>query len=425
MVEGRVDRRPLGIHECEIIPLKCVVSGRCGRNGKLEEWSRVRTVTSGPVRVLHVVPSVSAGGIESLVVGLVEHIDRSAFSFDIAALNPTSPIHKDRLEAFGATVHFIADAGVHAGLYYKLRWRLKALQQFAELLRHDHYDVVHIHRGARHTWFTAIAAAYRVPVRVAHSHTTGTPSRLSRLTPLQTVLPVVRLDWLATHRIGCSDASTMFTWGPSAVRNGRATTIYNGVDRNRYSEASESLRRGATVSEAAEIQLLCVGRYAPVKNQAFAIEILRELLALGKPARLTIVGFGPLEEALRKKVRDESMGDVVRFLPRDSNIPELLRDSDGFLLPSLYEGMPVTAIEAQMSGVPVFASTRVTREIDMGIAYHLPLEAGPAEWARRIVEALATIPRLAQDTRVVEFDIARIALMWEYLYCTSRDNRAK
>lgn len=373
-----------------------------------------------PIHVIHVLPSVSTGGIESLVVSLWENMDRSRIRFDIAALNPTKPVHQERFERLGASVQFIADAGMRSSLRSKMAWRIKAPFSFATLLFRERCDVVHCHLGVSHTPFTLVAALRRVPIRIVHAHNAGAKDETVMKSRLRRLRLVLGLECLVTHRVGCSDAACTWLWGGQAVKAGQTHTLYNGIDTSRFSPSGRPKGGGGRTELVGSTRFLNVGRYSEQKNQSFLLDVFALLRDRLESAHLNIVGFGPLENDLRRKVQQLGLNEAVSFLERDTDVPALLAETDFFLLPSLHEGFGIVAVEAQAAGVPVFVSDSVTREIDMGMAEFIPLEIGAVGWAERIVRSIeeARFPSECSAEDLRRFDIREIAKQWEKLYET-------
>lgn len=371
-----------------------------------------------PVRVLHLVPSMSAGGIESLVLSLWESIDRTRVAFDIAALNSTEQLHTSRFEALGSEVSFISEAGVRTDFISKVAWRIRAVPAFAEVLRRKHYDAVHIHTFRIHTPFSAVAAFRGVPVRIVHAHESGKKhegiwSLLSR-----GARGLFGLDHFVTHKIGCSDAATQWFWGDRALARGDAFTIYNGIEVERFLGSGQSTAINPRIVRG--VRFIHIGRYAEQKNQEFLLEVFAAIRKVRSDAFLDIVGFGPLEDRLRAKARNLGLANSIAFHERSVDVPTLLARSDFFLLPSLHEGFGIVAVEAQVAGVAVFVSDSITREIDMGMAEFIPLDIGAEGWAQRIIRSIeeGRFPKECSVEQLHRFDIKEIAKQWTKLYET-------
>lgn len=370
-------------------------------------------------RVLQLIPSMSAGGIESVVLELLRNLDPKSIQCDVAALNPNDPIHRVAFEGVTGCARFISNAGTHRSLASKVVWRIRALVNFRRMLVQGQYDVLHCHLGRGHTPYTLLAWFHGVGIRIVHAHQAGSIRPLPRLgATYRGVARLLRLDALVTHRVGCGDRATQWIWGGLGRReDGRPFTIYNGIDVSRF-ERMASARAEVPRSSTNGPRLIHVGRFTELKNQVFLLEILKELLIICPSARMVVVGYGPLEETLRETCDRLGISNAITFLASSTDVAEQLLKSDIFVLPSLYEGLPVAAIEAQVAGVPIVMSDRVTREVDLGRAQFYPLEKGARWWAEAILSVWEN-PSPAGPLKHVsldQFDIKRIALEWEEIY---------
>jgi len=130
-----------------------------------------------------------------------------------------------------------------------------------------------------------------------------------------------------------------------------------------------------------------VGRLAPEKNQEFMIDILSELRSMGVGCKLVIAGSGNHKAVLNKRSQDLGVEDYFKLLGNRSDTPELYSALDVFLLTSNFEGVPLSAVEAQSCGLPCFISDVVTRDVEVGNAKYLSLTGGPKKWAEAIAIA--------------------------------------
>ena len=128
-----------------------------------------------------------------------------------------------------------------------------------------------------------------------------------------------------------------------------------------------------------------VARFKTEKNHTFLIDVFNEIYKQNCDSVLLLVGTGELEEEMKKKCKELGIEKAVIFMGQRNDIPDMLLAMDVFFLPSLCEGLPVVAVEAQASGLPVVTSTGVTKEVDItGNVRFLDLAWGEAEWADAI-----------------------------------------
>ncbi len=131
-----------------------------------------------------------------------------------------------------------------------------------------------------------------------------------------------------------------------------------------------------------------VGRFNLQKNHTRLLDIFTKVLREAPEARLALIGVGELEPSAREKAQALGLQDRVLFLGQMANVNEWYQAMDCFVLPSLFEGLPVVGVEAQAAGLPCFFSDRVTDEILMSpSAVRLSLQVGDEDWARAILAA--------------------------------------
>ena len=132
-----------------------------------------------------------------------------------------------------------------------------------------------------------------------------------------------------------------------------------------------------------------IGRYVPQKNPLFLIDIFNEIVKQQENAILVMIGFGELVDEMHDRIERYGVTNKVVDLGRRDDIKQFYNAFDAFLLPSLYEGMPVVGIEAQCSGLPIFFSKNITEETTASeLAYYIGLEETPNIWANKIVKVV-------------------------------------
>jgi glycosyltransferase EpsF len=371
-------------------------------------------------RILHVISSLSAGGIESLVVSLYENIDRDKFQFDLAVFNPNNQIHRTKLEELEANIHFIANAGSKTSILSKIIWRIAALYNFGKLISKNHYDVLHCHNYSNYGPYVLLAALKGIPIRIVHSHTGG-GLKDSYIHKFQRkVIKLINFNRFVTTKIGCSNTASKWLFGTNTSGNAVMKIIYNGIDMDKF--ASASLKEKQHIRHLYEMEdgvhFVHVARFTEAKNELFLVELFYEMTKSKNNLYLNFIGYGPFEEKIKILVNTFKINNRVRFFGLDSDIPQLMVAMDYFLLPSLWEGFPITALEAQAAGIPIFISDTVTKEVDMGLATFLPINKGPKYWADYILKVVESkaIPVHIDMEKKMKYDIKNIAKQFEEIY---------
>lgn len=264
------------------------------------------------------------------------------------------------------------------------------------LCHENRYDIIHVNTGV--VKFQAvvllIAMLCGVPERIAHSRSSipfvsaGSLSRLKRFVLEKTVC------FTATRMTACSQEAARALFGEKKARN--ALVILNRIDTEKYAfscEKRDILRKELSLNGCLVIGH--VGVFNTVKNHQFLLEVFREVACRNSRARLLLVGAGRLKNEMCMKVKQYGLEQKVIFTGHTDRVSEYLCAMDIFVLPSLYEGMPLSAIEAQASGLPCVVSDQVPPEVELteNVAF-LPLGGGGMFWADKL---LAVKPRSDAD----------------------------
>lgn len=334
------------------------------------------------IRVLHVLHGLSAGGITKWIVDVYRRLDPQEFDFDFACHRQLTSPYLDFLRSRGSLIfhlpdrrHFIRYA---ASLYKVIR-------------THGPYHVLHCHYHTFSVIPIFVALRLGVPVRITHLHKDNLGTSFFRLfdgkglVNLGCILPRI-----STHGIACSRRAADAVWGSSWAKNPSFLVMPCGIDTERFRALDRNKARNFLRVEHDSLLFLHVGNFSADKNYIFLLQLFLEILSRRSKAQLLLVGDGKLRREIESLGNSLGLNDHARFLGFRTDIPELLKAADALLLPSILEGFPIVAVEAQFAQIPVVASTRVTREIDLfGNVLFLDLEAGPAAWAEKILEFLA------------------------------------
>jgi glycosyltransferase involved in cell wall biosynthesis len=220
----------------------------------------------------------------------------------------------------------------------------------------------------------------------------------------------------AVDRIICVSEEAGATFRSESELTAKLRVVRNGIDPRPVQTDRRGLRDRLDLPPDARV-VLTVGRLTEQKGHRFLLDAAPAILAQEPRTYFLWVGDGPLAEALRKRARARGLEDRVRLLGQRSDVPELLAAADLFVLPSLFEGLPLAILEAMAANLPV-VGTRVcgTREaIDDGVTGRLVQPGDVAALATAVLEVL-TQPALAARWAVAgrarveqEFSAARMA----------------
>ena len=332
-------------------------------------------------RLLCILSNMNTGGAETFLMKIYRQMDKSKFQMDFCINVPEKCFYEDEIIAMG-------------GRIYRIPPKSQGLKEFQKQLKKvvqsgDYKYVLRITSNAMGFFDLKIAKQAGAEICAARSSNSSDGAGWK--------------PWLA-HRLGRllygkyvdvkfapSDLAALYTFGKKAVKRGQVTILNNAVDLNVYKYYGEERTR---LREALGIENCTVighvGRFMEQKNHAFLLDVFYEIHKQNENAVLLLVGGnGNLEGQIRQKVLDLGLEQRVIFTGVRSDIPQLMSAMDVFVMPSLFEGMPNTVIEAQATGLPCVIADTITREANItGLVEYLPLE-NPAAWAKKALQAVS------------------------------------
>jgi glycosyltransferase EpsD len=361
-----------------------------------------------PIRILHTVVNMNRGGAETLIMNLYRNIDRTMIQFDFL-------VHKDKPGDFEKEIESLG------GKIYRLPYITEVghFKYFAILRdffrKHSYYNIVHSHMDCISGLVLKAAMKAGVPVRIAHSHNTQSEGKL--IVRMYKKYIGMKITSCATHLLACSQQAARWLFKAQA---GRASIVRNGVEAKRFSYNTH-IRNSIRAQLGIENDTLVVGhigRFYHQKNHSFLIDIFSQVNKRNSNSLLLLVGDGPLKDEIKKKVKKLNLDNSVIFLGVREDIPNLLQAMDVFVFPSYHEGLPVTLIEAQASGLKCIVSDVVSKEADIGknlLAFRNIRE--PAEkWAEGAITTYDRAENLEAEIKKSGYDIVHTAKDMENYY---------
>lgn len=185
------------------------------------------------------------------------------------------------------------------------------------------------------------------------------------------------------------------------MRSGDIHYIHNAIDLQRFvfnQDKRHALRSALGISEN-QFLIGQIGRFSTQKNQSFSIDIMQRLIQIDPNATLVFLGIGDTMEDIKKKVVKLGLQSHIRFMGLRNDANAWYSAFDALLFPSLYEGLPLTVIEAQAAGLPIVSSDHVTEEafINKQLITSVSLQSSPAVWAQTLVDTRTTSNRTTAD----------------------------
>lgn len=348
-----------------------------------------------PVRVLHVVPNMHAGGLETFIMNVYRNISRDQVQFDFLVHYEKHCFYDDEIEALGGRIYRLTVREDHKPFKY-----LKNLIVFFK--EHREYRMIHGHMASTGVFYFLVAGLYGAHTRICHSHSASMERTLKGLVKRIISKPVKRF---ANVLFACSGKAGRFLFGRKCF-----AVIPNAIDVERFSFSQavrERVRNELFLSD--KFVVGHVGRFEGEKNHVFLLEIFCEIKKMRPDAALLLIGTGSRLAEIRIRAEKLGISDSVCFLGVRSDVHALYQAMDVFVLPSFYEGIPIVLIEAQYAGLPVFVSDAVSAEANISERYYpLSLHQNAKAWAA----AITGLPAACRDQLCVSnagYDIKEVA----------------
>lgn len=359
------------------------------------------------IRVLHIVTIMDRGGLETFIMNVYRNIDRTKIQFDFLVHRNMEGAYDKEILSLGGRIFRVRNFNPLNYKYYN------DLYHILKLLRSDH-PIVHSHLDATSAIPLLLAKLIGYKNRVAHSHSSSADKNWKYLAKLILAYPI---RFLATDLFACGTKAGKFVFGNKT----KFQIIRNGIDVNVFS-FDEHIRKTVRKELNVEKQkvIMHIGRFFGVKNQKFIVKNLCENVKYDQDVVFILVGDGPDREGLEEYCKKTKMKDKIKFLGVRSDIARLLHGADIFVFPSLYEGLPLTLVEAQTSGVKCFISDSIPDDcILTDLIKKIPLDR-IGEWRghlnREKGTGLSDRYKYADEIKSKGFDVIDTAMFLQNKY---------
>lgn len=326
---------------------------------------------SEKIRILYVVNHMVVGGIENFLMNIIRNIDLGKYDIEFLYCDGKDTYYDEEIRSYGIKI---------TGITSRSRNLFKHLSELKHFFSRNKFDVVHINYSNA-TCFTAARAAKKAGVKkiIVHSHSSNASN------PVVHKLCKPLLCHYANMFFACSQlaADWMFTRN---VAKSKVHIIRNAVNTKEFlfsEDKRTTVRNEFDIGDRFVIGH--IGRMTDTKNHKFLLNVFNEYHKNDPNSMLLLVGDGELRDEIKRQAQKLEISDSVIFTGIRDDVPELLCAMDCFVMPSYYEGLPVTLVEAQAAGVRTFVSDTITHEVDLtDLISYVSLELQDKEWAMRL-----------------------------------------
>lgn len=342
------------------------------------------------IKILYFMDGIgNGGGIQEMAVKWMHNITRSKVQIDILSYNR---INNDnfiqRIEELGGHVYIVQT-------FISLKYFLKSFTDLNRFFKkHNDYDILHAHSSSKAIFVMFYAKIYGIKTRILHSHCASFIMK-GKFSLLAAYLckPITKM--LSTDYFACSIEAGRFLFGSKAIENNKVKIIHNAVNTDIY-EYNPIVREKVRKELGIESKIVIgnIGRLSLQKNHSFLLKIFKSVVEMDDNAMLLLVGIGELEDSIKMLACKLGINDKVIFLGYRNDAYNIMQAMDILVMPSFYEGLPVTGVEAQAEGLPCVFSNFITREaLILEKGDFISLDEPTNIWAYKILDMVKNYKR--------------------------------
>lgn len=325
-------------------------------------------------KVLHVVPDLGYGGVEKVILNYYEQLNHRDYVFDFVTHGQEENYHQSLIEQ-GSKIFYLKSIGQSGYGKYK--------QQVCERINVSEYDIIHIHTGHLTGVYASVFKSLKAKKVICHAHTTRCVNTSHKIfMPLFRILSVFFSDAL----VACGKDAGEFCFGKA-----KYDLLPNGLDFNTYNritkEESDAIRSSLGIGKD-DFVIGHVGHFSQQKNHVFLTNVINGYLTANDNTKFVLVGDGPDREMIEDIVKQNGNTENVIFTGIRNDVALLMKAFDLFVLPSLFEGLPVVGIEAQAAECPCIFSDTIDRSVAVNrdTCVFLPIDQGADVWVKEIAK---------------------------------------
>lgn len=343
------------------------------------------SVVKEKIHVIHMVP-LGAGGITSMVLNIAEELCGTDIKIDYLTFCERTEFNEARALGYGGKKYVVPTN------HYK-NMLIRAIYKFLKtisVLKECGADIIHINASFPYDIMVGVSAKLAGMRVVFHSHNSGMnrENLLKRriMSAFKWLIPLV-----SDQNIACSELAAQFMLPEKIIRNKEYVVLHNGIHSGKYQfniQLRQKIRKELHLEN--KIVVGHVGRFTAQKNHEFLLDIYAQIHTRCPESILLLIGEGELLSEVKRKAESYGMQQNIVFYGVTQNISAMYQIMDCFLMPSLYEGLPFAAIEAQAAGLMCFFSDSISKEVAVTeLAHFLPLKLSAESWAEEVLNTIS------------------------------------
>lgn len=319
-------------------------------------------------------------GAQAFAVNVLKKADKNIFQIDFAFMDSDkSGGYIEEIRQYGSQIFYLPKYNVLNHLSFAKAWK--------QLFKENQFDIIHGNVAGSAGIYLKIAKQYNVKT-IYHSHNAF--YRGNFIEVLAKKLLNAKIKKNAEYWLSCSDLAAVRAFGKKYSSNPNYFFVPNPIDVEQYLY-SENIRN--EIRKQYSIDNECnvyghVGSFTAQKNHLYLLKIFKSIKNMDSKARFILIGDGPLRDLIKQEIIKLKLENDVILTGSIKNVNEVLMALDVFVFPSKHEGLPISVLEAESSGLPCLLSDRITKDVAMtnGVKY-ISLETSYDDWAEEAIHS--------------------------------------
>lgn len=357
------------------------------------------------LKVLYVIPTLElADGVTSYALNYYRNFEKIDVDFIITASEEKNQYYNEIIKN-GSSVFFIKSNDI--------KHIFKSIRNIKNFFKKNKgtYDIVHCHVANTGLFYLYYAKKYDIKNRIIHSHATISADSMIHKVRNDLILPLTLKN--SNINYACSQLA-----GEAMFKNKKFKVINNAIDINRFRYNENYRKKWRDIYSIADDEIVIgnVGRLCNQKNQLFLMDVFKKINESNKKFRLFIVGNGDLKEKIVQKIKKLDLGSYINLIESVDYINELYSMFDIFVLPSLYEGLPVVGVEAQANGLPCVFSNKITSELKINNNVNFANIHNVEDFFNTVIDCDYNCDRKNISENINKYDIKKMSKELESMY---------
>lgn len=369
------------------------------------------------IKILHIVSSLTIdSGVANFIMNYYRNIDKTKIQFDFLYFEKADKEIIEEFVRLGGNVYFVHKPS--------LKRCINTYKEFNSFFEQNaaKYIAVHLHEVYLVHFIKYFCNKYNIEHLITHAHTTKYSDNPKNA--LRNRIMCLGLNNTATDLFACSKAAGEFYYGKEAVNSRKVKIIPNAINLEKY-KFNEAVRNRVRKKLNIEDKFVIghIGRMAPQKNQIFLLKVFAGIKKEKENAVLLMIGDGPLRAEIEEEILNLNLKDSVILLGVRNDVPQLLMAMDLFVLPSLFEGLGIAAVEAQATGLTCILSDVVPKEVNCGICEFIGLGQEIGIWDEHIMKKIHSyMDRNFMNVKMDYYDILKTSRNLLEIYLNLKRN---